>query len=203
MKGLIARARAWRPSSAHLIAILALFLALGGSAVALRGKGSVHRDDIRRGAVNTKKIADFAVTPFKSNLTRFGFTAGEVTTPSGPPVTLAGGPSVTVAVPRGALVAIYAEVEARISNGAQTAQVHLFEASNFPNSPKIMDQGSTAFSVRRTKSGDPSGAASNVNGGAIFSGLAPGKHTFTLRYSSTGGATAVFRNRKLWVAVIG
>jgi hypothetical protein len=110
---------------------------------------------------------------------------------------------VTVSVPKGALVALYAEVEGRISNGAQTAQVHLHEARNFPNSPKVMDIGSTAFVVRRTKSGDPAGAASNVNGGAIFSGVPPGKHTFTLRYSSTGGATAVFRNRKLWVSVIG
>ena len=103
MKGIIETARGWRPNSAHAIAVLALFLALGGSAVALRGKGSVGADDIRRGAVKTKKIADFAVTPFKTNLGRFGFNAGEVTTTSGPPVTLAGGPAVTVTVPKGAL----------------------------------------------------------------------------------------------------
>jgi hypothetical protein len=185
------------------VALLALFLALGGSAVALRGKGSVRADDIRAGAVKTKKLADFAVTPFKSNLTRFGFTAGEVTTTSGPPVSLSGGPSVTVSVPKGAMVALYAEVEARISNGAQQAQVHIQEPSAFPNSPKMMDIGSTAFVVRRTKSGDPAGAGSNVNAGAIVVGLSPGKHTFTMRYSSSGGATAVFRNRKLWVAVLG
>jgi hypothetical protein len=184
------------------VALLALFLALGGSAVALRGKGSVTADDIRRGAVKTKKIANFAVTPFKSNLARFGFAGGEVTTTSGPPVTLSGGPAVTVSVPKGAVVAVYAEVEGRISNGAQNAQVHIHEAGVFPGSPKMMEIGSTGFVVRRTKSGDNVGAASNVNGGAIFVGGRPGKHTFTMRYSSTGGATAVFRNRKLWVAVI-
>src|SRR5688572_19718430 len=74
MKGMIERARAWRPSSAHGIALLALFIALGGSAVALRGKNSVGPDDIRRGAVKTKKIANFAVNPFKANLGRFGFS---------------------------------------------------------------------------------------------------------------------------------
>jgi len=202
MKGTIDRARRWRPNSAHAIAGLALFLALGGSAVALRGKGSVGPDDIRRGAVKTKKLADFAVTPFKANLGRFGFNANEVTTTSGPPVTLAGGPVVTVAVPKGALVAVYAEVEGRISNGSQLAQVHIHESSSFPNSPKMMDIGSTNFVVRKTKSGDPAGAASNVNAGAIFVGGTPGKHTFTMRYSSSGGATAVFRNRKLWVTVL-
>ena len=203
MKGIIDRARAWRPTSAHAIALLALFLALGGSAVALRGKGSVTTDDIRKGAVKTKKIKNFAVTPFKSNLARFGFAGPEVTTTSGPAVSLSGGPSVTVTVPKGAIVAIYAEVEARISNGAQLAQVHIQESSAFPNSPKMMDIGSTAFVVRRTRSGDSAGSGSNVNGGAIFIGGRPGKHTFTMRYSSSGGATAVFRNRKLWVAVLG
>ena len=200
---MIERARRWRPNSAHGVALLALFIALGGSAVALRGKNSVGPDDIRRGAVKTKKIANFAVNPSKTNLGRFGFSAGEVTTTSGPAVTLAGGPKVTVFVPKGALVAVYAEVEARISNGAQVAQVHIHESSAFPNSPKMMDIGSTNFVVRRTKSGDNAGAASNVNAGAIVVGGTPGKHTFTMRYSSSGGATAVFRNRKLWVTVLG
>ena len=126
-----------------------------------------------------------------------------MTTTSGPPVSLSGGPSVTVTVPKGAVVAIYAEVQARISNGAQLAQVHIQESSAFPNSPKIMDIGSTGFVVRRTRSGDAAGSGSNVNAGAIFIGGTPGKHTFTMRYSSSGGATAVFRERKLWVAVLG
>ena len=190
-----------RPSPALGVGLLALFIALGGSAIALKGK--VHTRDIVKGAVTAKKIRAGAVNPTKTSLVKLGFAGPEVSTTSGPPVTLTGGPSVTVFVPKGGLVAIYAETEARISNGAQSAQVHLQEASNFPNSPKIMDQTSTSFAVRRTKSGDPDGAAANVNGGAIFSGVPPGKHTFTLRYSSSGGATALFRNRKLWVTVLG
>ncbi len=201
VRGIRDIARRARPSPALAVGLLALFVALSGSAIALRGK--VHTRDIAKGAVTAKKIRAGAVNPSKTSLVQLGFAGSEVSTTSGPPVTLSGGPSVTVFVPRGGLVAIYAEVEARISNGAQTAQVHLQEAANFPNSPKIMDQDSTSFAVRRTKSGDPAGAASNVNGGAIFSGLAPGKHTFTMRYSSSGGATALFRNRKLWVTVLG
>lgn len=192
-----------RPSPGLVVALLALFIALGGSAVALRGKGTVRTDDIRRGAVTAKKIHKGAVNASKTGFTKFRFAGPEVSTTSNPPVSLLGGPSVTVFVPKGAVVAIYAEVEMRITNASEFAQAHLFEAANFPNSPQIMERGSTGFGVVRTKSGDNMGAASNAGGGAIFSGLAPGKHTFTLRYSATGGAaTAIFRNRKLWVTVL-
>jgi hypothetical protein len=30
----------------------------------------------------------------------------------------------------------------------------------------------------------------------------PGTYTFSLRYSAAGGATAIFRNRAIWGAVI-
>jgi hypothetical protein len=197
--------RRWIPSPSLIIAMVALVVAVGGgtAALALRGKGTVRTDDIRKGAVRAKKIHAGAVNPTKTSISKFDFAGPEVSTTSNPPTTLSGGPSVTVFVPKGGLVAVYAEVEARITNGSESAQVHLFEPANFPNSPQIMERSATGFAVVRTKSGDNAGAASNAGGGAIFTGLAPGKHTFTLRYSATGGpATAIFRNRKLWVSVL-
>ena len=201
---MIDRARRWRPTSAHAIAALALFLALGGSAVALRGKGTVRTDDIRRGAVTAKKIRNGAVNPFKTRIANLGVAAGEVSTTSSPPVTLAGGPSVTVFLPKGALVAVYADVELRRAGGtaADAAQVHLFEPSTFTNSPQILERTDNTFAFRRTSTGNTNGVASAINGGPLTFFAPPGRHTYTLRYSSTPGDTALFRNRRLWVAVL-
>ena len=86
--------------------------------------------------------------------------------------------------------------------GTDAAQVHLFEPGTFTNSPKILEQTANTFAVRRTSTGNTNGVASAVNGGPLVFSAPPGKHTYTLRYSSTPGATALFRNRKLWIAVI-
>lgn len=51
-----------RPSGAMAVAMLALFVALGGSATALRGKNTVFSDDIRNGAVRGPDLARNAVT---------------------------------------------------------------------------------------------------------------------------------------------
>jgi hypothetical protein len=196
------------PSPSLAIAVLALVVAVGGgsAAIALRGKGRVTTDDIRRAAVKTKKLGNFAVTPPKTNLGRFGFSGGEVTTTAGPAQTLAGGPFVRVFVPKGALVAVHAEVEMRSSAGAQRAQVHLVGPGTLAGSPRIIDHIGTDFDVRRTAPGsEPDnrfGVSQAVRAGQLVFSLPPGKHTFGLRYSSTGGATAVFRDRKLWVTVL-
>jgi hypothetical protein len=55
-----------RLSSAHVIALLALFFAIaGGSAIALQGKNSVDSGDIKRNAVKSPDIAKNAVTSAK------------------------------------------------------------------------------------------------------------------------------------------
>jgi hypothetical protein len=55
-----------RFTSAHLIAMLALFVALGGSAFAFKlGKNSVRTKNIRAGAVTSEKLARNAVTTEK------------------------------------------------------------------------------------------------------------------------------------------
>jgi hypothetical protein len=49
----------------NLLAVLALFVVLGGTAVALPGKNTVNSQDIRKQAVKTKDIAKQAVTEKK------------------------------------------------------------------------------------------------------------------------------------------
>jgi hypothetical protein len=54
-----------RPSSATVIACIALFFALSGSAIALQGRNSVDSGDIKPKAVKTSDIANNAVTTKK------------------------------------------------------------------------------------------------------------------------------------------
>jgi hypothetical protein len=54
-----------RPSPAFVLAAIALFVALGGSAVALTGHNTVFTDDITNGEVKNRDIADNAVTALK------------------------------------------------------------------------------------------------------------------------------------------
>jgi hypothetical protein len=55
-----------RPSSATVIACVALFFAIaGGSAIALKGKNTVDSGDIKKGQVKTSDIANNAVTTKK------------------------------------------------------------------------------------------------------------------------------------------
>jgi hypothetical protein len=50
------------PSPATLIALLALFAALGGSAVALKGKNTVDSGDVKNGQIKSKDLKDGNVT---------------------------------------------------------------------------------------------------------------------------------------------
>jgi hypothetical protein len=51
-----------RPSAALVVAMIALFAALAGGAVALPGGGNVDRNDLKRGAVTKKALKKGAVT---------------------------------------------------------------------------------------------------------------------------------------------
>ena len=219
------RLRGRRPTPAMVIALIALFAALGGTATALRGKNSVRSDDIRRGAVKSSdiagsavhtkdlankavkssKIGTNAVNPFNTNLTRLAARTGEVTTTSAAPVDL-GGPAVTVKVPKGALVAVFAEVTMRVTGGGQNneAQVRLNEPSVLSNSPTIMATGSNAFDNRFTSpgQGNQNGVSGDLRGGWLVFSAGAGTRTFSLRYAKQGGGTAIFQNPRLWISVI-
>lgn len=205
-----------RPSPAMVIAVIALVAALGGAAVALPGRNSVRSDDIAPKAVKTRdlapkavkgaKIAAGAVGPFKTDTMRLGSVPAEVSTTSNTPVDL-GGPNVTVKVPKGALVAVLAEVELRVAGGGANseAEVRLFDAASVPTSPRIIATASNTFDDRFTAPGpgNGEGASGQLRGGPLVFSPGRGTHTFSLRYSGAGGGTALFRNRRLWVDVIG
>src|SRR4051794_4561268 len=77
----MARTRFHRPSPALVIALLALFVALGGTGYAALKlpKNSVSSKQLRKGAVHTSDIAANAVTGAKvkgGSLTRSDFKAG-------------------------------------------------------------------------------------------------------------------------------
>jgi hypothetical protein len=199
-----------------VIAMIALFAALGGTATALRGKNTVRSDDIANGQVKTQdlrakavkpgKIAPGAVDAFRTDLSKLRTLAGEVSTTSPAALDL-GGPSVTVKVPKGALVAVLAEATMRVTGGGANneAQVRLFEPSALPTSPKILGTGSSAFDTRFTSpgAGNQNGASGELRGGWLTFSAGAGTRTFSLRYSRQGGGTAIFQNPKLWVTVIG
>jgi hypothetical protein len=204
--GKLRRLRGSRPSPAMVVALVALFAALGGTATALRGKNSVRSDDIAPRAVKAPDIAPGAVDPFKPNLTKVSSAQGQVSTTSNTPVDL-GGPTVTVKVPRGALAAVYAEADMLVSGGGADAraQVHLIELTEIPAAPVVLESGSAQVQTRRTApgSGDQTGVVGASRAGWLVMQLSPGKHVFQLRYSREAGGNAVFANRKLWVSVIG
>jgi Mg-chelatase subunit ChlI len=76
------------PSPATAIALVALFAALGGTAVALDGRNSVRSDDIKNGQVRKPDIRKRAVDASRTDLTKVKAKAGEATTTSNSPVAL-------------------------------------------------------------------------------------------------------------------
>ena len=207
--------RRWLPTPSIAIAILALIMAMGGTATALSGKFSVKRDDIAPKAVSTNQLAGKSVTSgkikdgnvgsYKLRLNGTATALGESSTTSQVPVDL-GGPSVTVKVPEGAMVAIQAEAAIRATGNA-TGRVYLTEPTLVPTPAKLLGSASTAdfqtkYSVPGTPaSGADDGVGNKVRAGWIVMPSTPGTKTFSLRYDTTGG-TAIFKERRLTVTVI-
>jgi len=207
--------RRWLPSPSMAVAVLAMVLALGGTATALSGKFSVKRDDIAPKAVSTDKIAGKAVTTgklgdgsvgsYKLKLNGRADFAGESSTTSQVPVDL-GGPNAVVKVPSNAMVAIHASAAIR-STGDNIGRVYLTEPTMLPTPVKILASGATPdfqtkYSTPGTAaSGADDGVATIARGGWIVMPASPGTKTFSLRYDTSGG-TAIFKERQLTVTVI-
>lgn len=214
------RRRRWLPSPSMVVAVVAMVLALGGTATALSGKFSVKRNDIAPKAVSTDKLAGKAVTArklgnnsvnstkirdgsigsYKLRLNGISNVPSESSTTSQTPVDL-GGPNATVKVPSGAMVAIHAMAAMR-STGNNTANVYLHEPSMIPTPVKIIASGATPdFQTRYSAPGTDTGVVNKVRGGWIVMPATPGTKTFSLRYDTSGG-TAIFKDRQLTVTVV-
>jgi hypothetical protein len=194
------------PSPAMLVAICALVVGLTGSAVALSGKNSVKSNDIAPSAVKAADIHKLAVHPPALDLFKTKGLVGPLSTASKTPVDL-GGPSVTVKVPQGGLVAIYARVTGQVNGGGNnaSAQVHLFEPTLLPAAPSIMTFNTPDPQIRYTVpgAGDVGGVASPIRAGfLVFSPVSAGKYTFSLRYSNPGAGAATFNNAGIWGGVV-
>ena len=194
-----------RPSPAMVVAVIALVAALGGAAVALPGRNSVKSNDIKPHNVRLSDIARGAVDPFRTNVMRSGELKTTVNTTSNVPVDL-GGPNVTVKVPKGGLVEIFAEVNLQVAGGGPNseARVHLFEPTILPNVPQIIGGNNAQLSDHFTApgTGNQTGVNGQLRGGWLVFSPGAGPHTFSLRYSGGGGGTALFANPKLYVAVV-
>jgi hypothetical protein len=194
------------PSPAMLVAMVALVMALGGSALALPGKNSVKSNDIAANAVKGKDIATGAVKPQDLDLIKVDGEAGPLPTASVPAIDL-GGPSVTVHVPETGLVAIYARGTAQINGGGSgaLAQIHLYEPSLLPSAPRIMEFSSPTPELRITTpgTGNVDGTASLTRGGWLVFPAEEGTYTFSLYYSVAGGGTGTFTNTGIWAGVVG
>ncbi len=221
-----------RPSPGTVIAVIALFVALGGTAEALHGHNTVKSDDIASGAVKGTDIAanavksgkikpkevkgsdigaeavgsselrNRAVTPSKTGVVKAaGVSSSNATTAAAP--TDLGGPSVTVTVPAGALVEIYARAEISVT-GNHTAQVDLFEPTLLAGSPQILGSGANTLQTNYTTPGQnfQGGVTNALRSGWLTFATPPGTYTFSLRYETDGG-TATFQNRALYVRVVG
>jgi hypothetical protein len=193
-----------RPSAAMVVAVVALVLALTGAAVALPGRNSVKSNDIAPKNVKRGDIARGAVDPYRTDLMKSAELKSTVSTTSSAPADL-GGPTVTVKVPKGGLVGIFAEVNLQAVGAGNNneAQVRLFEPSAVPASPKIIGGTSNQLDDRFTAPGPGNDAGVNgqLRGGWLVFSPGAGKHTFSLRYSVAGGGTALFANPKLYVTV--
>jgi hypothetical protein len=194
------------PSPALLVALIALVAALAGSAVALPGKGTVKSNDIAKGGVKGKNLAEASVKPPKLDLIKVDGEAGPLPTASVPAADL-GGPSVTISVPETGLVAIYARGTGEIDGGGQNAlaQVHLFEPTLLPGAPRILEFNSPDPQLRISTpgTGNLDGTPALTRGGWIVFPAEKGTYTFSLFYSVAGGGTGTFTNTGLWAGVLG
>ncbi len=210
------RRKSWRPTPALAIALLALFVGLGGTASALSGKFSVKKGDIAPNAVQTYtmgsksvrsgKIAPGQVDPYKLNLGGSAVLASEASTTASVPSDL-GGPIAAVKAPAGSTIQVQVQASMR-STGNNTARVYLYEPSLLPTPQKVMSSGSTAnFQTKYSTPGtSASGADDGVtsvsrSGWITIPAGSGGVKTFSLRYDTTGG-TSIFKDRKITLSVI-
>jgi hypothetical protein len=214
-----------RPSASMVVAATALFVALGTGAYAAShlAKNSVGSNAIKKGGVKTRNyqkgsilgrfigdnqvktssIHNGAITSAKASFISSNTQSSSVSTTSSAPVDL-GGPTVTVTVPEGGVVELFAQADISVSGGGTpTGKVDLVEPTLVPNPTGVMASASKTFQTRRTSPGsaDFNGVINATRAGWITLVPPAGTYTFALRYETSGG-TATFQNRTLLASVI-
>jgi hypothetical protein len=226
---------------ANVMATIAVFLVLsGGTAVALSGSNTVFSDDIvnnqvqsvdvrddtlssgglgafdlKPNSVGGSEVRNGSLTPTDytgASILKAGVKSAEVSTTSPQYVDL-GGPSVSVNVPNGALVALFVVSDIKTSNTCGQGAIRVVETTLDELDWGVDDRTIVNFGANyaTTYSHGREGSSSPITNGA-YAGYVnvypatPGNRTYALRYSSPSSpecpAPAFFRNRKLWVQVI-
>lgn len=176
----------------HHVGLLALFIALGGTAYAVQTapKDSVVSKSIKNAQVKPQDVKLTKSVEFPA-LVSLGPQEGENLEPF------------RVRVPRSGLVSVYAQTEVRKSNGqaGYPCSVLLRPGTGNPNLTLYRQTGTTDdFSLKRSAPGsDGDGVFFASEAGLITYNLEPGAHEFTVTYSSFTGTNCQFRNTKLVV----
>jgi hypothetical protein len=175
----------------HHIGLLALFIALGGTAYAVQ---RAPRD-----SVISKSIKDGQVRPRDQKLTKTIEYPATVSVSTGSP---APQEPFTVRVPESGMVSIYAESEISKTNGQTQypCNVSLSLDGDPPYTP-ILSIGFdlNGFEIRRTApNGDNAGVFTRTQAGFLSFPTQPGRQTFRIQYSGPlPNTNCQFRNTKL------
>jgi hypothetical protein len=174
----------------HHIGLVALFVALGGTAYAVQKapKDSVVSKSIKDGQVKVRDVQPAKTVEFPAQVSvpASSFTEQE---------------PFTVKVPRSGFISVYGEAQIRKVSGSfpNPCSVGLSLDGDVPYTP-ILSIPSTIddFTIRRTSpNSDNEGVFTNSQAGLLTFPVDPGKQTFGISYASSAGTSCQFRNTRL------
>lgn len=112
------------------------------------------------------------------------------------------GPQVTVDVPSGGLVFVFAEVETRW-DGGDASSIGITEATDIPATEILEGSGGgDDYAKLWVAPGAVAGVDTRTDAGALVFPATAGTRTYKLVYRIPSG-TGFFKNRKLWVWTVG
>ncbi|CAN5480950.1 hypothetical protein BH10ACT11_BH10ACT11_00210 [soil metagenome] len=198
----------------HHIGLLALFIALGGTAYAVTTapRNSVVSKSIRSNAVRSSDVKDRGLGPDDLKLGRRLDRAGVDLLNSATTSLDAG--SLTIKVPASGLVAIFAHTELSTDiSGSSSCSLNVRSPGETLLAPLIQESsdtsGSTFFTYETTPGSDPTkdfGATGRARGGWVVFPTQPGTRTFDFAFSRLnfgGTATCRFRNTQINLFAVG
>jgi hypothetical protein len=154
---------------------------------------------IADGSISSAKLTNDAVSPANLDTWKYSAIASAESTTSATPVALTTtGPQIPVTVPANGILELVGSVEIKTSNISATASVCLFE-----DGVEILTLGvipAVANTYYTYTFGSGISLARVISRGVLYA--TPGAHTYEVRYKVSGGFTATFQNRKLWLGII-